>query len=169
MRAARLFRHLTATRWGTRLAFRRRTLDAIEAAVAQAGKAHLGRICFAIDTAKSPRQLWRGVSVRCRAVEVFAAMRVWDTERNNGVLVYLSLADRAVEIVADRGFQERVRTAEWSAVCKLMQGHFRERRFREGGVAGIEAVGALLTRHFPRSAGLLEAPDGGRHDRPTLL
>ena len=169
MRGARLLRHLTATRWGTRLVFRRHTLEAIEAAVARVGQTHVGRICFAIDTARTPRQLWRGVSVRARAVEVFSSLRVWDTERNNGVLVYLSLADRAVEIVADRGFLERVRTAEWSAVCQLMQGHFRERRFREGGIAGIEAVGALLARHFPRTPGAVAAPDAERADRPTLL
>ena len=85
-----------------------------------------------------------GVAPRAHALEVFAHLRVWDTERNNGVLIYVQLADRTVEIVADRGFQGRVSPAEWEAVCRLMEEHFRAGRFQVGSIAGVDAIGNLL-------------------------
>jgi len=94
---------------------------------------------------------------------------VWDTEHNNGVLIYVQLADRSVEIVADRGFRDRVSPAEWEAVCRLMEQHFRAGRFKIGSVAGVEAIGNLLARHFPPS---LKPPGQSPNqlpDRPILL
>jgi uncharacterized membrane protein len=105
-------------------------------------------------------------------VEVFAALHVWDTEHNNGVLIYVQLADRVVEIVADRGITGRVQPAEWEAVCRLMEEHFRSGRFRDGAVAGVEAVGMLLSRHYPAPADGTDAgSDAGNElpDRPALL
>ncbi len=169
MRLPRPLRHLAATRWHARLAFSRRTLDALEQAVAVARRSHHGRIRIAIEGALDPRQLWQGLSARARALQVFAALQVWDTEQNNGVLVYILLADRAIEIVADRGLRERVRPAEWSAVVDLMTDRFRARRFRDGGVAGIEAAGALLARHFPRATEADGSTADDETDRPTLL
>jgi uncharacterized membrane protein len=99
---------------------------------------------------------------------VFAQLRVWDTEHNNGVLLYVELADRNVEIVADRGFQSRVNPAEWEAVCRLMEEHFRAGRFQIGSIAGVEAIGTLLARHFPAAAGQLSLLNQ-LPDRPTLL
>jgi uncharacterized membrane protein len=108
------------------------------------------------------------VTPRAHALEVFSRLRVWDTESNNGVLIYVQLADRNVEIVADRGFQGRVSPAEWEAVCRLMEGHFRAGRFQTGSIAGVDAIGNLLARHFPQGAG---TPKHANQlpDRPTLL
>jgi uncharacterized membrane protein len=168
MKATRLLRHVFATDWQTRRRFSRATLDAIEAAVARAERLHAGEIRFAIETALPPLHVLGDVSAHARALEVFGQLRVWDTERNNGVLIYVQLADRHVEILADRGFGGRVGADEWAAVCRLMEQHYRAGRFESGSVAGVDAVGALIARHYPGGgpgvAGRNELPD-----RPALL
>ncbi len=165
----RLVRHLAAAHWRTRMRFPNTTLDAIEKAIARVERAHAGEIRFAIETALPPLQVLQGVAPRARALEVFAHLRVWDTERNNGVLIYVQMADRNVEIVADRGFESRVKPAEWEAVCRLMEEHFRLGRFEMGSVAGVEAVGTLLARHFPPQAAGSPPLHNQLPDRPTLL
>jgi uncharacterized membrane protein len=168
MQIGRLLRHATATHWRTRMLFPAATLDAIEQAIKRAELTHAGEIRFAIETALTPRHILNDVAPRAHALEVFALLRVWDTEANNGVLIYVQLADRNVEIVADRGFQGRVSPAEWEAVCRLMEEHFRAGRFQVGSIAGVEAIGNLLARHFPQAAGKrLNANQ--LPDRPTLL
>jgi uncharacterized membrane protein len=168
MQIGRLLRHATATHWRTRMLFPGAALDAIEQAIARAELTHAGEIRFAVETALSPRHIWNDVPPRAHAWEVFANLRVWDTAANNGVLIYVQLADRNVEIVADRGFQGRVSPAEWEAVCRLMEEHFRAGRFQDGSVAGVDAIGNLLARHFPQDAA---TPKGSNQlpDRPTLL
>ncbi len=125
MQIGRLIRHTAATHWRTRLLFPSSALDAIEEAIGAAEKAHSGEIRFAIETALTPLHILNDVAPRARALEVFAQLGVWDTELNNGVLIYVQLADRDVEIVADRGFHGRVSLAEWEGVCRLMEEHFR--------------------------------------------
>jgi uncharacterized membrane protein len=168
MQIGRLLRHATTTHWRTRMLFPSATLDAIEQAIARAEQTHAGEIRFAVETALTPKHILSGVSPRAHAWEVFAHLRVWDTDANNGVLIYVQLADRNVEIVADRGFQGRVSPAEWEAVCRLMEEHFRAGRFQVGSVAGVDAIGSLLARHFPQDA---VKPRGANQlpDRPTLL
>ena len=168
MRIGRLIRHATATHWRTRMLFPTATLDAIEQAIKRAELTHAGEIRFAIETALTPKHILNDVAPRAHALEVFSHLRVWDTDSNNGVLVYVQLADRNVEIVADRGFQGRVSPAEWEAVCRLMEEHFRAGRFQVGAIAGVDAIGNLLARHFPHGTGK------GAHanqlpDRPTML
>jgi uncharacterized membrane protein len=168
MQIGRLIRHATATHWRTRMLFPTATLDAIEQAIKRAELTHAGEIRFAIETALTPKHILNDVTPRAHALEVFSHLRVWDTESNNGVLIYVQLADRNVEIVADRGFQGRVSPAEWEAVCRLMEEHFRAGRFQVGAIAGVDAIGNLLARHYPQGAAK------GSHanqlpDRPTLL
>jgi uncharacterized membrane protein len=169
MQIGRLIRHAAATHWRTRMLFPSATLDAIEQAIARAERTHAGEIRFAIESGLTPLHILNGMAPRDRALDVFAHLRVWDTEHNNGVLIYVQLADRTVEIVADRGFQGRVSPAEWEAVCRLMEEHFRAGRFKEGSIAGVNAIGNLLARHFPPNL----TPPGRSHnqlpDRPTLL
>lgn len=169
MQIGRLIRHAAATHWRTRMLFPSATLDAIEQAIVRVESAHCGEIRFAIETALTPLHVLNSVAPRARALDVFAHLRVWDTEQNNGVLIYVQLADRDVEIVADRGFEGRVSRAEWEAVCRLMEEHFCAGRFKEGSIAGVEAIGNLLARHFPPN---LEPPARSHNqlpDRPTLL
>ncbi len=158
----RFLRHLIATPLVTRQRFSPPVMDAIEAAVAAAERRTSGEIRFAVETALDVPELWRGETPRERAQEVFAELGVWDTELRNGVLLYVLMADRDVEIVADRGASARIGAADWEAVCRIMEEHFRAGRFQEGAVAGVSAVGALLERHFPPAArDRNEQPDQG--------
>jgi uncharacterized membrane protein len=161
----RLWRHLTTWPLHTRRRFSSATLSAIEAAIAGVESRHAGEIRFAVETSLDLRALRAGVQPRARALEVFGSLRVWDTARNNGVLIYLLMADRDVEIVADRGIASHVPTEAWEQVCRAMEAHFRDARWREGALAGIEGVAGLLAGHFPH--------DGGDADeqpnRPVLL
>jgi uncharacterized membrane protein len=143
-------RHLFATGWGLRRAFDAATLQAIEQAIADTERSHGGEIRFAVEANRGVIDVMRGVSPREHALHVFAQLGVWDTDANNGVLIYVSWADRDVEIVADRGFNGRVSEQEWAQVCRHMEQAFARGAAREAVVAGIQAVGALIARHFPR-------------------
>lgn len=146
----RILAHVLPPPWALmRRRFDSGTVQAIEAAVGAAERGHRGEIRFAVEPALDLRALLRGASARERAIEVFSELRVWDTEENNGVLVYLLLADHDVEIVADRGIATKVDAAQWEAVCREMEAHFRAGRYREGAVSGIRLVGELLARHYP--------------------
>ncbi len=169
MQLTRLIRHAAASHWRTRMLFPKATLDAIEQAVARAERTHAGEIRFAVETSLAPLHILNETTARARALEVFARLRVWDTEHNNGVLIYVQLADRGVEIVADRGFRGTVGAAEWETVCRLMEEHFKAGRFEAGSVAGVDAVAALLARHFPAGHGQPLSMHNQLPDRPTLL
>jgi uncharacterized membrane protein len=174
MQLKRLIRHAAAAHWRTRMFFPTATLDAIELAVGRAEQTHAGEIRFAIETSLTPLHVLNEISPRERALEVFGRLRVWDTENNNGVLIYVQLADRDVEIVADRGFQGRVSQSDWEAVCRLMEEHFRAGRYQVGSIAGVDAVGTLLARHYPPQTGQIasmhnRSTQNQLPDRPTLL
>ena len=167
----RFFRHLFTPPWAWRRAFPPAVLDAIEAAIRASETVHRGEIRFAIENALSPGQVWRGMSDRERALQVFADQRVWDTEANNGVLIYLLLADRDIEIVADRGIAARVDPDAWEAVAQAMEAAFRQGDFERGALEGIARVGDLLARYFP--AGGPASPLGDNPDelsnRPVIV
>lgn len=137
------------TRWQVDRAFPHRTLRAIEKAIQTSHHAHIGQVRFAVDGALHVSELRRGTTARERAIDVFSELRVWDTEHNNGILIYLLLADRDVEIVADRGVHARVHAAEWERICKKMEANFKLAKYEVGVLKGIEEVTELLTRHFP--------------------
>jgi len=135
-------------------------MSAIESAIRESEKLHDGEVRFAVEAALHPAQLWRGVTARSRAIEVFAELGVWDTERNNGVLLYLLLADRDVEIVADRGFNGKVSAEEWESVCRRMESALREGRHADAVIDGVQSLSAIVARHFPpRPGGRNELPD----------
>ena len=94
-----------------------------------------------------------GALSRQRAVMMFGKLRVWDTEHNNGVLIYLLLAERAIEIIADRGLSNRVPSAQWTSMVQRMGNAFREGRFEDGLTQALEEVSALLVQHFPLAPG----------------
>src|SRR5580765_5172368 len=161
----RFFRHLATDHGSVRRAFSESALKRIEAMIGEGEKRHRGQVRFAVEPALPLARVLSGIPPRERAIEVFGLLRIWDTEENCGVLVYLLLADRDVEIVADRGIHRRVGDAPWESICRKMESAFRERRFEEGALGGIEAINALLAQHFPRTvAGPNELPD-----RPLVL
>ena len=165
MKLTRLLRHLTMPQWRAGQVLPRGALRQIERVIAEAESRHSGQIRFAVENALDLHALLRGESARERAIEVFAALRVWDTEHNNGVLIYLLLADRDVEIVADRGIHERVGSHAWEEVCREMEAAFQKGRFDVGVFGGIARVSRYLETYFPGQApGTNELPD-----RPVVL
>lgn len=161
----RIFRHLAMPPWRLRQIFPPASLAAIENAVAASEATHGGEIRFAVEATLATAALLHGQSARARAIELFSRLRIWDTERNNGVLIYLLLADRDVEIVADRGINDRVGSEEWEKISRRMEAAFREGKYEEGVLAGIEAVTRQIGRHYPHRG---ERPDE-LPDRPVLL
>jgi uncharacterized membrane protein len=165
MNLKRIMRHLSAGRASVRSAFPPRTLEAIERTIRETEAQHDGQIRFVVEAALDLSPLLAGQTARERALEVFSELRVWDTEHNNGVLIYLLLADRDVEIVADRGIHVRLGKEVWETICRDMEAAFREGRFEAGVLAGIQAVGQHLARHFPaRNGKPNEMPD-----KPVVL
>ena len=149
----RIARHLMATRWTVNRAFPGDTLAAIDRAIKASEAAHRGEIRFAVEGALHIEPLLGGQTARERAIDVFSHLRIWDTERNNGVLIYLLLADRDVEIVADRGIDAKVGPQEWEKICRNMEAAFRQGDFEGGVVGGIREVTRHLAEHFPPVGG----------------
>ena len=165
MNLARFFRHVVMSPLIARRHFSATTLDAMQSRIASAEERHRGEIRFVVEAELTTAQLWREMSSRDRAREVFALQGVWNTQENNGVLIYVLLADRRVEIVADRGIDARVQPSDWEAVCRMMEKEFRAANFEAGALAGIDAVSDLLARHFPGSG---KRPNE-LEDRPALI
>jgi uncharacterized membrane protein len=145
----RILRHLITDYWSVRRAFPGATLYAIEEAIAAAERSHSGELRFVVESSLSLGLLLRSTDSRRRAVHLFGELGVWDTEENSGVLIYVLLADRRVEIVADRGIHRCVGDGGWVEICRAMQDAFRARKFKAGALDGIAAVSALLAEHFP--------------------
>jgi uncharacterized membrane protein len=149
----RIGRHLLEHRWRERRIFSPKTLARIEAAIKAGEATHAGQIRFVVEGALDGKPLFRNQPARERAIDIFSQLRVWDTEHNNGVLIYLLLADRDVEIVADRGIDAKVGTAGWEKICQEMETDFSAGDFERGVIKGIEAVSREMATHFPRAAG----------------
>ncbi len=128
-------------------------IDRLEHAVAASERQHSGEIRLCIEAGLPLDELLAGSSARQRAVALFGQLGVWDTEENNGVLIYLLIAEHAIEIVADRGLSRRVDEAQWQAIATAMAGAFKAGRFEDGLLQAIDAVGQLLDRHFPLAEG----------------
>ena len=160
MNINRVVKHLLTTRWQIKRDFPPKTLSAVEKAIKAAETTHVGEIRLAVEAALEPSALFNGQSAAERAIDVFCQMRVWDTRHNNGLLIYLLLADRAVEIVADRGIHAKVGAEEWMKVCRQMEAAFARSDYESGAVGGIEAVARHLAAHFPaHGSGTNELPD----------
>ena len=165
MQIGRTLRHLFATRWGTRRRFTPEVLSRIESRIAELERRHAGEIRFAVETALDLPDLWYRTTPRERAVIVFGHLGVWDTAGNNGVLIYVLMADHDVEIVADRAIAARVPQADWDEVCREVEAHYRAGRFAEGSEAAVAGVGRLLAAHFPGEGGDRDE----QPNRPVLL
>jgi uncharacterized membrane protein len=160
MSIKRIGRHLLEHRWRARRIFRPSVLAAIEQAIGAGEATHSGQVRFVVEGALDGAPLFRNQSARERALDIFSQLRIWDTSHNNGVLIYLLLADRDVEIIADRGIDAKVGSASWEQICRVMETDFRVGDFERGVVKGIEAVSQQLSMHFPKlGSGRNELPD----------
>lgn len=166
----RWLRHLFLDELAMRRAFPATALEAIARAVAEQEQRHRGELRVAIEGGLPIHALAMGRTAHERALEQFTRLRVWDTEDNAGVLVYLLLADHRVEIVADRGIHARVGTAAWETICGAMQREFAAGRYEEGMRSGLASISDLLARHFPAQDGAHPAANPNElPDKPVLL
>jgi uncharacterized membrane protein len=152
MNILRMLKHLMLPDWWRRRVFAAADLAVIGAAVSASEQTHRGEVRFVAEASLTVAALWRDRSPRQRAAEVFAAEGVWDTEENSGILIYVLLADRRVEILADRGIAARVPQAEWDAICRGMEQAFRAGQWRQGALQAVARAGELLAIHFPAGA-----------------
>jgi uncharacterized membrane protein len=160
MSIARIARHLLEHHWRVRRVFPPDMLERIAQAIKAGETTHAGQVRFVVEGALDGAPLFRDQPARERALDLFSHLRIWDTAHNNGVLIYLLLADRDVEIVADRGIHAHVGEAGWETICRDMEAEFRAGRFERGVIGGIAAVSRELARHFPPQGGQAnELPD----------
>ncbi|SEL73304.1 TLP18.3, Psb32 and MOLO-1 founding protein of phosphatase [Pseudoxanthomonas sp. GM95] len=157
----RWFRHLFAP--SAHRLFPPESLQRIAAAIAEGERLHSGEVMFAVEPGLELGALRQGVDARRAAQAAFARLRTWDTAANNGVLIYLLLADHRIEIVADRGLEGQVLPQEWQSVCAQIESGMREGRFEAAVIAGVRAASALLARAFPATPG-----DAGENELPDL-
>jgi hypothetical protein len=156
----RLFRHRWLDEDDTRRAIPPDLVERLKERVAASERRHTGEVRIYVEAGLPFSYIWRGATARERAVAMFGKLRVWDTEQNNGVLVYLLLAEHAIEIVADRGVDRHVGHEGWQQVVRHMGDAFRAGRFEDGLTQALEEVSAILVRHFPASgANANELPD----------
>ena len=156
----RIGKHLVEHRWRVRRIFTPPVLASIEQAIKAGEATHSGQVRFVVEGALDGVPLLRNQSARERALDIFSQLRIWDTAHNNGVLIYLLLADRNVEIIADRGIDAKVGAAGWEKICRSMESDFKVGNFAGGVIRGIQAVSHQLAAHFPKhGAGPNELPD----------
>ena len=163
---ARLLRHRWLDESDTHKAMPPDMVERIGRRVAASERRHTGEVRIYVEAGLPTSYLWRSATPRERAVTLFGKLRVWDTEHNNGVLVYLLLADRAIEIVADRGLARHVPPEEWRAIVARLGAALHDGRFEDGLTQALEEVSALLVQHFPVGEG--EANDNELPDEPVL-
>jgi uncharacterized membrane protein len=160
MSIKRIGKHLIEHHWRARRIFPPQALALIEQAIKAGEATHSGQVRFVVEGALDGKPLFRNQSARERALDIFSQLRIWDTAHNNGVLIYLLLADRDVEIVADRGIHAKVGAAGWQKICKAMEIDFKAGNFSGGVIRGIQAVSHELAVHFPKHGkGSNELPD----------
>ena len=160
---SRTLKHITTTRATVKRALPDSAMDALERVIGMAERGSSGQVRLVVE-AHWPLMHVKHVAPRQRAIEWFSQLRVWDTEHNNGVLLYLLFAERRVEIVADRGFNQLVTQAQWDAICRALEKHFSGGAFEAGLSEGIHAIGELQREHFAADRGPNE-----QSDRPVLV
>lgn len=161
----RMWRHIATTTAAARRAFPPATLDAITAAVTAGEQTHRGEVRLVVEKSMPIAAVREGVTNRQRALAMFAECGVWDTADNCGVLIYINLAERKVDIVADRGIDSRIDASTWQSVCDTMTAGFALGNFHDSTLAAIDRVNALLRQHFPAQGSRPnELPD-----RPVMM
>ncbi|WP_427914416.1 TPM domain-containing protein [Ramlibacter sp. MMS24-I3-19] len=162
----RILHHRLLDEADTRKALPPALVQRLTERVAASERRHTGEIRICVEASLPTSYLLRDATPRQRAITMFGKLRVWDTEQNNGVLVYLLLAERAIEIVADRGLARRVDPGEWKRIVQRMGTSFRDGRYEDGLTQALEEVSALLVEHFPATPG--EVRPNELPDEPVL-
>ena len=165
MQIKRFFKHMLTSPWLVRRYFPQAAMHNIEQAIGRSESTHTGEIRFVVESALHPYELLCGKTPKQRARELFASLGIWDTAHNNGVLIYLLLADRDVEIVADRGIHGHVGSQGWEAICGEMEAAFRQSQFEAGVLLGIQQISKVLQQHFPANG----ANENELPDAPVVL
>lgn len=165
MGIGRIARHLVEHHWRARRVFTPAVLADIEQAIKAGEATHCGQVRFVVEGALDGQPLFRNQAARERALDIFSHLRIWDTAHNNGVLIYLLLADRKVEIVADRGIDAKVGAAGWKTICRDMEADFQSGQFKAGVLKGIAAVSRELAKSFPPDA----HPRNELPDKPIVI
>jgi len=162
MKLQRFFKHRWIDHKDVERLLPQAAVENLQTLVQQSERHHSGEICICVEGGLPLSYLWKGLSARQRAVTLFGKLRVWDTDANNGVLIYLQIADRAIEIVADRGLNAHVTAAEWLGVVAALREQLKAGGCEAGLIEAVAAVDALLTEHFPLRPGTVnrnELPD----------
>jgi uncharacterized membrane protein len=145
----RFFKHFFSYPWQVNRHFSAIALHEIEKAITASEKKHAGEICFVVEAGLHPMEIWHKKTPKKRALELFGRLNIWDTEHNNGVLIYLLLVDRSVEIIGDRGIDKYIGHEGWQLICREMEVFFRKGEFETGVLHGIDRIGVILEKHFP--------------------
>lgn len=145
----RFLRHLFHLPGRAKRCFPPQVTESISRAIAASERSHSGELRFVIEGALEPLQVWRGLGAHHRALEVFSELKIWDTEHNNGALIYVLLADRKVEIIADRGISSKVPASEWQEICNLMLAEFSRGNFEQGALRGIDLISRKIAQFYP--------------------
>lgn len=161
----RFFAHLASNPWQVRRRFPAGAMQRIEQAIVASERTHSGEVRFVVEAGLHPFEILFKKTPRKRAIELFGRLNIWDTEQNNGVLIYLLLADRDVEIVADRGIDRHVGYDSWDAICHDMEHLFRKGEYEVAVLQGIAEISMHLQRHFP----LLESKNNEIPNQPLVL
>lgn len=162
----RILRHLSTTRGMARRAFPQATLKAAQAAIGTGESLHRAQLRLVIEPALALSALTERTTARGRAHALFSRYRIWDTEENCGVLIYINLAERKVEIVTDRAVGRAVARSDWEAACQVMTRGFAAGQFHDSLLAGVEHINSLLAQHFPARGGSRE---NELADRPVIV
>jgi uncharacterized membrane protein len=162
----RLWRHLNTTKRTARRAFPPASLHAIQEAIAAGEVSHRAEVRVIIEAALAPAFILQGGTARRRAVELFTHYRIWDTEENCGLLLYINLADHKVEIIADRGVDRVISKQEWQAICKIVTTGFAAEAYHDSVPAALAQLNVLLTRHYPQIA---QEHRNQLSDKPVML
>jgi uncharacterized membrane protein len=158
-RCRRLVRHLWLDTHSVRRMLPPATLARLTDQVWQSEARHRGELRICVEASLPPMAVWRNQSARQRAIELFGQLRVWDTEHNNGVLIYLLVADRRIEVLTDRGLKCLVPEATWLTLVEQLGTHLHARHFEQGLIHAVEQVGQVLQSHYPMPEGQARKPN----------
>lgn len=150
----RAFRHLFTTNRAGKQAFPETTLQVIQEVITAGEKLHRAEVQLIVEPSLPLSEIWAGTSSRERAIELFSLHRIWDTEENSGILIYIDLADHQVEIIADRGINHVTTGEEWESVCQAMTRGFAQGNYHDSVVASLKLLNQILHEHLPDTENL---------------